>query len=619
MPRHMQLAHDYLVARGGTIEDFEQAGNEVVADASRIDFMYPAAPALVFNFYHPVTREQLTFADANGVVRPFQRIKPLDIRGAKFLQPRGSGTHVYFVNHPGADWRAVLADPSYGIVITEGETRSLAGAVRDLAIISITGVDCGQVNGKLHPDLERAEWRNRQVFLAWDSDVSRKPGPRAAMHKFAELLRERGAEVFEVSIPPAPDGSKQGLDDYLARHDPLSHRDPEVFKALLRSPETQVAEGAETYEPPVALADLMCANYPPTEWTWDNLVLKDETNLLFGDGGVGKSLLALYVAVAVSAGRPLFGSATMQMPVVGLFAEDSASQVQQRITTILIELGLDAKGSLPVKLWCQPRGETLLARIDDSGVVTELPRLQALRAELAEIGRPALIILDSLADLFALNESLRLPVNAALKQVLGGLCRDYGATVFVLAHPSKASMQDGTHYSGSTAFNNAVRQRLTLEIPRRDAGEFTDGPPPRVLSVAKSNYGAAAEKMLWYYGATIAELQRGGPANDGRAAAFHLACVNAAIAAAHANVPCNRVHINARVFEEARMVLGRQPSRKEVLAELEKAAAAKELIFEKGSSKRATGFYPPDPELAATIALAVRKATKLGKRGNSGA
>ena len=69
-------------------------------------------------------------------------------------------------------------------------------------------------------------------------------------------------------------------------------------------------------------------------------------------------------------------------------------------------------------------------------------------------------------------------------------------------------MQDGTHYSGSTAFNNAVRQRLTLETVKREPGDTGNGPPPRVLRVAKSNYGPPAEKALWFYGATIEELPR---------------------------------------------------------------------------------------------------------------
>ncbi len=83
------------------------------------------------------------------------------------MQPEKSGTHVLFAPHPKLDWPTILRDASYGLVITEGGTRSLAGVVRELPVISIMGVDCGQVNGKLHPDLAAIEWRGRPLFLAF--------------------------------------------------------------------------------------------------------------------------------------------------------------------------------------------------------------------------------------------------------------------------------------------------------------------------------------------------------------------------------------------------------------------------------------------------------------------
>ncbi len=134
--------------------------------------------------------------------------------------------------------------------------------------------------------------------------MSRKDGPRLAIARLAGLLSARGAEVFQTRIPPAPDGSKQGLDDLLARHGAAA------FTALLQSPETQPVSCIEAHEPPVLLADLMRTAYEPTEWVWDQLVLKNEVNLLFGDGGIGKSLLALHLAISVAAGRPLLGTAT---------------------------------------------------------------------------------------------------------------------------------------------------------------------------------------------------------------------------------------------------------------------------------------------------------------------
>lgn len=297
---------------------------------------------------------------------------------------------------------------------------------------------------------------------------------------------------------------KTGIDDYFA----AGHSVDEFF-ALVRN--TPPAPGS--FEAPIAFAELMAADYPPTEFAWGDFIIKGEVNLLYGDGGVGKSLLSQYIGGAIAAGRPLFGNPTIQMPVIGMFAEDGPGEVKRRFDQIMVELGLPYGVDLPIKLWCRPREDTLLAVVDDNGEVSERPRLQMLRAELEKSG-PALVILDSLADLFALDESQRLPVNAALKRVLGGLCRNYGATAIVLAHPSKAAMQDGTHYSGSTAFNNAVRQRLTLEIDWSD--KPAEGPPPRRFSVAKSNYGPPAVKTLWFYGTTIQEAPRASAEDGGR-------------------------------------------------------------------------------------------------------
>jgi hypothetical protein len=608
-PSYVRLAREYLGARGVTLEQFEAAGGEVVPNARAVNPVYPAAPALVFYFSDPRTGEPMTFTDERGHVRRFQRVRPLGPRpldAPKFLQPRNSGTRVYFARHPAVDWATELSDPTRSLIVTEGETRSLAGAVRDpelpLPVISITGVDCGQIDGKLHPDLAGIPWQGRQVFLAFDSDVARKPDARHGIDKLIALLTSEGAQVFETALPHTAEGGKQGLDDLLAAHG------ARAFVALVQSPETRTVKGVGAFSPPVSLTELLTTPYPPTEWIWNPFVLKGEVNLLFGDGGTGKSLLALHLALAAAAGKPLFGEATMRTPVLALFAEDGPGQVQQRARTILRDGRVGAIiPDLPVRFWCQPSGDVLLAQIADDGTVTELPRLRALRAELESCGRPALVILDSLADLFAMNESLRLPVNAALKQVLGGLCRDYGATVLVLAHPSKASMQDGSHYSGSTAFNNSVRQRLTLEIVEREASDPIDGAPPRVLSVAKSNYGAHGEKRLWYCGTTIMDAPPPQSA-DGLGAAFHRACVEGALEAARKNMPCNKKHINEGVFRHVGKVLGRRPSPKDITKELELAVQAGELRFVEGEKRRAGGFYPPDENEAIALAVATKNA-----------
>lgn len=334
---------------------------------------------------------------------------------------------------------------------------------------------------ELLPELAEFDLRGREVMIAYDSDAVRKQRVQDAEVRLARTLARREAVVRMVRLPAEP-GHKIALDDYLRTHS------TDELGDLCYS-----AAPWQPYEAPLSFQELMDKDCPPVEWVWGSMILKGEVNLLYGDGGTGKSLLALHVGMHVAAGKPLFGRAVQQMPVLGMFTEDSEAEVKARLQTIQ-QLHHLPHTPLPLHIWCQPKEDTQLADIDEKGRVTELDRLETLRSELRKIGQPTLVILDGMADLFAIDETSRLPVTAAIKRVLGSLCRDFGATVLVLAHPSKASMLDGSHYSGSTAFNNAVRQRLTLEVVK-DAGG--GGPLPRRLSVAKSNYGAQDAVTLW--------------------------------------------------------------------------------------------------------------------------
>lgn len=348
------------------------------------------------------------------------------------------------------------------------------------------------------PELEAIDWVGRECFIAFDNDIIDKLDVARAEEAFASEVRARGADVRRVRFPPVEDHGKLGLDDFLVQFG------DEAFEELCGKAE----QDSSDYPPPLRLGALMKLDLPEPQWIWDGLVLEGEVNLLYGEGGAGKSLLTLHLGIDVAAGRPCMGEETLWRPVLALFCEDSESAVQHRAHTCLQARKLGDGAKLPFHLWCKPSGETYLAVINDNGEVEERPMLHRLRAELHRIGPGALVILDSMADLFAMNENLRLPVNAAMKQVLGTICRDYEATILVLAHPSKASRIDGSNYSGSTAFNNAVRQRLTLSIELEEPGLYCEGPPPRTLSVAKSNAGAMKTLTLWYYGADIQPLPK---------------------------------------------------------------------------------------------------------------
>ena len=252
----------------------------------------------------------------------------------------------------------------------------------------------------------------------------------------------------------------------------------------------------EKYAAPISAELLATTDFPPVEFVWEGFVLKKHVNLLYGDGGVGKTLLTEHIAVAAAAGIPLYGRETKQMPALVVLAEDDYGETKSRITEICSYLDV-VLSALPLHLWCLPGSDLHLARLRDDGDIASYgPFIKELRGILTKIG-PCLLVLDTISDFAALDEAKRLPVNTLCKGVFGGLCKEYGASVIVTAHPSKSSMADGTHYSGSTAFNNAVRNRLTFEKPD------PDNRLRRVLKVAKSNYGDSASLELFQSGRTF--------------------------------------------------------------------------------------------------------------------
>jgi len=239
---------------------------------------------------------------------------------------------------------------------------------------------------------------------------------------------------------------------------------------------------------PLSARELAEGVFPRAEHLLEDFILEKHVNLLHGDGGTGKTLLSEMMAVAVASGRPLFGHAAKQMPVLLVLCEDDYGETKERLARIChhFDVKLD---DLPMEIWCRPGQDSSIVTIDDEGQLTHQQFHKALNAKLEAMG-PGLVILDTVTDIAHLNEIGRLPVNALCKTVLGGLCRQYEVTILALAHPSKASMADGSFYSGATAWNNAVRNRLVLKFE----GEGS----MRALEVAKSNYGLNGKAKLQF-------------------------------------------------------------------------------------------------------------------------
>jgi energy-coupling factor transporter ATP-binding protein EcfA2 len=165
------------------------------------------------------------YPSANGKP-PFVRIKPdtpfrgKDGKDARYLTPKGASNRLYLSHTLDP---AVLLDASVPLIITEGEKKAIKSIAEGFPCVGLAGVWSWKTRGEENEsrpiqDLNLIEWKGRTVFLIFDSDAATNRKVRQAERELAAHLKGRGADVRIVRLPSEPDGSKNGLDDFLVRH-----------------------------------------------------------------------------------------------------------------------------------------------------------------------------------------------------------------------------------------------------------------------------------------------------------------------------------------------------------------------------------------------------------------
>lgn len=120
---------------------------------------------------------------------------------------------------PGA--RSRIGDPKVPLWITEGVLKADAAVSAGLCCIALLGVwnwrGTNADSGKTAlADWESIALNDRQVYIAFDSDVMTKRAVHDALKRLGGFLQRRGALVNYVYLPQGESGAKVGLDDYLA-------------------------------------------------------------------------------------------------------------------------------------------------------------------------------------------------------------------------------------------------------------------------------------------------------------------------------------------------------------------------------------------------------------------
>jgi hypothetical protein len=97
----------------------------------------------------------IPFFDFDGNPTGHYCIRILDGKAPKYLQPLGSGVHLYMPRNlsAGATWASIAKDPSISICITEGPLKAACAAKHGFPTIGLTGVSCYRSKSMGQPDI----------------------------------------------------------------------------------------------------------------------------------------------------------------------------------------------------------------------------------------------------------------------------------------------------------------------------------------------------------------------------------------------------------------------------------------------------------------------------------
>lgn len=134
----------------------------------------------------------------------------------RYVQASGSLNELYFP--PLLPWIKVVGDPSVPICITEGELKAACGCAYFMPTIGLGGVwnfRSTKAGLPLLPQFQEVDWKDRNVYIIYDSDAKTNPNVLQAENALAEALTALEALPHIVRLPEGADGKKQGLDDFL--------------------------------------------------------------------------------------------------------------------------------------------------------------------------------------------------------------------------------------------------------------------------------------------------------------------------------------------------------------------------------------------------------------------
>jgi RecA-family ATPase len=343
---------------------------------------------------------------------------------------------------------------------------------------------------------------NQDKLNSWQRLVALAPTLDARIDTFERAVRDLGRDDDKSAVVDA-------LLDMACAHNFFGIGENEIEAkirdGIARAEQAPKSNGRDQPDDqPLRYVDL-AAPLVLREWAVHDRIPMRNVSMLGGEGAIGKSLLLMQLIGAVVLGKDWIGTMPKQGRALYMSCEEDDDEVNRRMEDVARHLGATRQDMIDAGLrFLSFAGEdAVLAQPDRAGIMRPTPLFERLRRDAFE-QRPTLIVLDTVADIFAGKENDRAQTRQFIT-MLRGLAIATESAVVIAAHPSLEGIRSDTGLSGTTGWHNSVRARMYFKAAPGD------DPALRVLECRKNQYGPVSESILlrWRDGVYIVEPGKG--------------------------------------------------------------------------------------------------------------
>jgi phage/plasmid primase-like uncharacterized protein len=326
--------------------------------------------------------------------------------------------------------------------IDRGKPLIISESIEDtLSVMQITGLSgIATLGASNMPAVNPPD--SSEIIIAADCDMN-KAGQKAA-EKLAQHLVTKGVPV-RIAYPPK--GHKDWNDALVSGISTMKMR-----RMILDSEKIEQGENDSSSR---ALTTRALSEFEPrdVEWLWYPFVPLREITSIVGDGGVGKSTLALDIAARITNGS--------SWPQIG----DEPKEQAPKGSVLILSKEDDPHSVIRPRLAAAKANVERAHLVGYPGIGTEFDPVEridtntrALEREIARINDVRLVVIDPITDFLGAIDAYKEEQVRGLLTPLVRISRRYDLAILTILHLNKKSEAPAKYRGmGSVAFRNVPR------------------------------------------------------------------------------------------------------------------------------------------------------------------